>query len=63
HLEASSEVAREWMELAEYRDSLHASLGADGPRIFMQQLSAAESQGLEIAAAVMEKWLKSISTK
>ena len=53
HLEASSEVAREWMELAEYRDSLHASLGADGPRIFMQQLSAAESQGLEIAAAVM----------
>ena len=63
HLEASSEVAREWMELAEYRDSLHASLGADGPRIFMQQLSAAESQGLEIAAAVMEKWLKSISTE
>ena len=46
------------MELAEYRDSLHASLGADGPRIFMQQLSAAESQGLEIAAAVMEKWFE-----
>jgi hypothetical protein len=35
----------------------------DGPRIFMDQLGAAESQGLEIAAAVMEKWLKSISTE
>ncbi|MFC8933118.1 type 1 glutamine amidotransferase [Rhodococcus sp. NPDC057135] len=63
HLEASSAVAREWMELAEYRDSLHASLGVDGPRIFMEQLGAAESQGLETATTVMEKWLKSISTK
>ncbi len=28
HLEASSEVAREWMELAEYRDSLHGFAGS-----------------------------------
>lgn len=63
HLEASCEVAQDWMELDEYRESLLTSLGADGPRIFMQQLAAAETEGLEFAAMVMDRWLKSISPR
>ncbi|MGC0366159.1 GMP synthase (glutamine-hydrolyzing) [Rhodococcus sp. 27YEA15] len=61
HLEASTDVAREWMELDEYRRSLHESLGVDGPKIFAEQLGDVEEQSLRIAVVVMEKWLQSVS--
>ncbi|OCW85795.1 glutamine amidotransferase [Nocardia farcinica] len=57
HVEAPAELAAEWLEIPEYRQSLEAAIGADGVEQFTVDHNAVEAALTEAAGQVMRRWL------
>jgi GMP synthase (glutamine-hydrolysing) len=57
HLEAPVELAAQWLDIPEYRDSLEAAVGADGVHRFAVDHEAVEGRLIDSAETVMRRWL------
>jgi GMP synthase-like glutamine amidotransferase len=56
HLEASAELAAQWLEVEEYRASLRAALGESGEAILLGALRDRGPEIAEAAATVIRHW-------
>lgn len=58
HLEADSQLARQWLEVPEYRSALIATIGADAVTGFIDDISSIEIATRSMASALVEGWLE-----
>lgn len=58
HLEASAQMACEWLALPAYRGSLEQALGADGAELLARQLDRDAEQILAHGRAAFGRWLE-----
>jgi GMP synthase-like glutamine amidotransferase len=58
HLEASHDLARQWLEIPEYRDSLEQAQGPESATEFLATLKHAEDMILSQADQAMAAWLQ-----
>jgi len=57
HVEADWELASQWLAIPEYRQSIEAALGPDGPDRLAADLPAFETEITCVADHVVESWL------
>jgi GMP synthase (glutamine-hydrolysing) len=57
HLEVSSAMAREWLSIPAYDESLERSLGPGAAERVLHELAASESSIRSVARTVFERWL------
>ena len=60
HLEVTSELAREWMEIPAYVEELEALAGAGTPARLLEQVRDAEPESVGLARALFARWLERI---
>jgi GMP synthase-like glutamine amidotransferase len=57
HVEADAALARQWLDIPAYRESLHQALGQQGARRFLDELAAAEQAMTAAAERAVSRWM------
>lgn len=58
HLEADEGLAREWLEIEEYRTALESAVGSEMVPGLLTDIAAAQETTVPLAHSVIEKWLQ-----
>jgi len=57
HLEATAELAKQWLEVSEYRTALESAIGAEAIPGFISAIAAVEASSAALAGATIGRWL------
>lgn len=58
HLEADEGLAREWLEIEEYRTALESAVGTEKVPTLLDEIAAAQETTVPLAHNVIENWLR-----